>query len=241
MRRERVILTSVVAVLIGAAVVTTRAANAQDRPGHYAGEASLRASLGSYAPDGDSSYWRDKEIDFTGSTSGFDDVTLALDFSYFVSPRLGLLLSFAGWEGQQTQSYREFVDPQGREIAHLTTIQQAWLDFGILFHFFSRREAVMPYIGAGGSYVYWELTEEGEFIDFNQPTPVIFNDSFFSDGDGFGFFLLAGLEIPVSDHVSLFAEGRWRDADAELSRDFAGFGTLDLSGRAITGGVAVAF
>lgn len=236
MRRERIILQSVLSLLILAA-----SASAQQRPGHYAGQSALRASLGSFSPDGESNYWREKELDFIGSTSGFDDLTLSLDYTYFVSPRVGVLVSFGGWESEQTQAYREFVDPAGRDIAHLTTIEETWIDVGVVLHVLSRRAAVMPYVGAGGSFVFWELREEGEFIDFDVSPPTIFNDSFFADGDSFGYFLLAGLEIPVSDNVALFVEGRWRGADDELSRDFAGFGTLDLSGRSLSGGVSVVF
>ena len=228
-------------MLVPIVALLATGASAQETPGHYAGQSSFRLSLGSFAPAGDSTYWREKERDFLGSTSGFDDLTLSLEYTYFVSPRFGLLVSFGGWEGKQTQSYRDFVDLDGSEIAHLTTVQEAWLDFGVIFHFLSRRAAVMPYIGAGGSFILWELSEEGHFLDFRQAEPSIFSDAFFSDGDAIGFMLLAGVEIPIADQVTLFVEGRWRSADDELGSDFAGFGSLDLSGRSLSGGVSITF
>jgi opacity protein-like surface antigen len=237
MRRDTLVRCAIIAVLLAAA----SGAAAQQAPGHYAGQSLLRGSLGEFAPDGDSSYWREKEIDFTGSTDGFDDLTLALDYAYFVSPRVGLLMSFAGWEGQQTQSYRDFVDSSGGEIAHLTTIEQYWFEAGVLYHFLARRAPVMPYIGAGGGLVSWSLREEGRFIDFDQSPPPVFSDAFESRGDTFSYFLLAGVEIPLSSSVALFAEGRWRGADDEMGGDFAGFGTLDLSGTSVSGGLSIAF
>lgn len=236
MKLQRVTLASVALMCL-----LTGAVRAQERLGHYSGQSLFRGALGWFAPEGDSSYWRDKEVDFTGSTSELDDLTLALDYVYFLSPRLGLLVSFAGWEGQQTQSYRDFVDPAGRDIAHLTTVEQYWFELGFLYHFLSHRAALMPYVGVGGGLVSWELREEGEFIDFGAEPPVLFNDSFLSNGDSFSYFLLAGVEIPLSDHVALFAEGRWRGADDELDRDFAGFGTLDLSGRSVSAGLSLVF
>lgn len=236
MRRERVILSSIAAVLLSVA-----AARGQEHLGHYAGQSLFRGSLGVFSPDGESRYWQDKELDFTSSTSEFDDLTLALDYVYFVSPRAGLMVSFAGWEGKQTQAYRDFVDPLGRDIAHLTTVEQFWFEIGFVYHFLSRRAAVMPYVGAGGGLVSWELREEGQFIDFDLDPPSLFNDAFLGRGDAFSYFLLAGFEIPLSDSVALFAEGRWRGADDELNRDFAGLGTLDLSGRAVSAGVSIAF
>ncbi len=217
------------------------AARAQERYAHWPGQSVVRLSLGSFAPDGNSTYWLEKELDFTGSTDELDDLTLAADYIYFWSERFGALVSLGGWQGQQTQSYRDFVDLSGREVAHLTTVDELWLDLGVVFHLFDRRRLLMPYAGAGASIVFWELTEEGEFIDFDRSPPPIFNDLFFADGDAFGYFFLVGLEIPASDHVSLFAEARWRSVEDELGQDFAGFGTLDLSGRSVGGGVSVTF
>ncbi len=214
---------------------------AQEELQHWPGQSNIRFSLGEFAPDGSSSYWEDKEIDFTGSTDELADITLDIDYIYYWTERFGALVSMGGWQGKQTQSYRDFVDLSGRDISHLTTVEGVWLDFGLVFHLFDRRRAIMPYVGAGGSVVFWELSEEGEFIDFDRSPPEVFNDAFFADGDAFGWFFLVGLEVPVSDSVALFAEGRWRRAEDELGSDFAGFGTLDLSGRSITGGVSFVF
>ncbi len=214
---------------------------AQEERLHWSGQSSIRFSIGQFSPDGSSSYWQEKEIDFTGSTEELDDITLSVDYLYFWTEQFGALVSMGGWQGKQTQSYRDFVDLSGRDISHLTTVEAVWLDLGIVFHLFDSRRAIMPYFGAGGSVVVWELAEEGEFIDFGLSPPEVFNDAFVADGDAFGWFFLVGLEIPVSDSVSLFAEGRWRSAEDELDGDFAGFGTLDLSGRSITGGVSLVF
>ena len=161
MRLERTAGGLVAVALLGAALLLPAGASAQERPAHWAGQSLFRASIGWFSPDGESSYWRDKEIDFTGETGEFDDLTLGLDYAYFVSPRVALLLSMGGWEGQQTQSYRDFVDPLGREIAHLSTTGQLCCDVGAVYRFLSRRAALMPYVGAGGGLVSWRLREEG--------------------------------------------------------------------------------
>jgi outer membrane protein W len=219
----------------------TSAASAQERPGHLAGDSVFRGAIGLFQPAGDSAYWDEKQRDFTGDIDDFDDVSFELAYQYFVNPRVGLMLSMGGWEGSSTQSYRDFIAENGREISHVTQVDQFWLDFGVVFHFFDKRAAIMPYIGAGGSFISYELSEEGEFIDFDIEPPPVIRDRFFADGDAFGFFLLVGFEVPVSDTVFLYAEGRWRDAEDELNRSFAGLGTFDLSGRSVSGGIALTF
>jgi len=217
------------------------AATAQEPMGHYAGENVFRGSVGVFSPSGSSEYWSDKESDFTTSVDDFEDVTFALEYVHFVSSRVGLLFAVSGWEGKSTQSYRDFVDDLGNEISHVSSLEIAWLDLGVLFHLLSDRAAVMPYLGGGVSVAGWELVEEGEFIDFGVSPPEVIRDVFSAKSEEFGYFLLAGLEVPVSDRVALFAEALWRDAEAELGQDFAGFGALDLSGYSISAGVSVGF
>lgn len=230
-------------VIVGIVVISLGAvpSRAQERLGHYPGEGLFRASAGAFEPEGDSQYWEEKELDFFADASEFEDFTFAVDFLYFLSARTGVLLSVGGWEGEQTQSYRDFVDSQGDEITHLTRLDQAWLDLGVVFHLLARRAALMPYVGAGGSVVSWELEEDGDFIDFGLEPELVFRDTFVSSDEAFGYFLLVGVEIPLTSNAGLFAEGRWRWADDELDGDFAGLGTLDLSGRSISAGVSISF
>jgi opacity protein-like surface antigen len=229
-----------VAVIVG--LLSAASAGAQHKSfGHYAGESVLRGSVGAFTPDGDSEYWTEKEIDFTVAADDYQDFTFTVDYIYFVSPRLGVLASLGGWQGKATQSYREFVDNFGNEIRHVTTIDGAWFDVGLVVHLLEDRAPLMPYVGLGGSWVGWELVEEGEFIDFGFNPPEVVVDSFLADGSAFGFFWLVGIEIPLGSSASLYAEGRWRDADDELNKDFAGFGTFDLSGRSLSAGVAFSF
>lgn len=230
-----------VAVVIIVGLFSAGAGRSQDRLGHYAGDSVFRGSMGVFSPRGESTYWDEKARDFFTSPDDYEDFTFAVDFVHYLSPRAGVLLSIGGWEGESTQSYRDFVDNFGNEISHVTSVSTAWFDVGMVFHLLDKRAPVMPYVGAGGSILSWELTEEGEFIDFGFDPPEVVRDRFLADGDGFGFFVLAGIEIPLSSTVALFAEGRWRDADVELGMDFAGFGTLDLSGHSLSAGLAFSF
>jgi hypothetical protein len=45
----------------------------------------------------------------------------------------------------------------------------------------------------------------------------------------------------VGPSFAVFAEGRWHNAEDELSDDFEDFGDLDLSGRELTGGISWTF
>jgi opacity protein-like surface antigen len=201
----------------------------------------LRFTLGYFSPSGDSAYWQDKELDFTGSPNDFEDVSVGLDYVRRLTERLGLLVSVNTWEGDARQAYRDYVDEFGADITHTTTVSTTSLEVGLLYSFTSRQSPVIPYVGGTAGYYAWELQEAGDFIDFGLFPPEIFSDSFTSDGDTFGWAGIFGLEIPFSHRWSMILEGRWQDAESELEGDFQGFGTLDLSGANFRIGAAWGF
>ena len=65
--------------------------------------------------------------------------------------------------------------------------------------------------------------------------------SYRSDGITWELFALAGLDVRIGYRSSIFFEGRYRWADDELNNDFAGFGTIDLSGMQFVGGFSWSF
>lgn len=201
----------------------------------------VRVNLGFFRPDGDSAYWDDKELEFTGRPDDFEDFSFGLDYFRFLNERLGLLVSSTFYEGDARQSYIDFVDPFGGPISHTTTLSTATFEVGLLFHFLTRDAPVIPYVGAAGGLYAWELEESGDFINFSLRDPEIFLGTFVDDGETFGWSLLAGLEVPLSLNWSVFAEGRWQDAEDELGGDFQGFGTLDLSGKGVRIGMTWGF
>jgi hypothetical protein len=92
-------------------------------------------------------------------------------------------------------------------------------EVGLRIKLAPRHSPVVPYIGGGGDGVRWQLTEEGDFIDFNPPPAEIFSDRFEAEGTTVGYFLVAGLDIPIGRDFAIFVEGRWREAEDDLSDD----------------------
>lgn len=230
--------TAVAALVALAALVTAPAALAQryDDRTH-----TLRIRGGIFEPDGESRYWEESALDFTGGPEDFEDAILGADYRLGLSGRLGLLVSVNGYSGSSDRTYLDFVDNFGDEIAHEATLDIASVTAGLTLHLAPRHFAVQPYVGAGGGLYAWELQESGDFIDFGFDPPDVFSDTFISEGTATGYFFLAGVDVPLTPNVALFAEGRWHRVEDELADDFEGFGDIDLSGRAITGGVALTF
>lgn len=208
---------------------------AQQRRGFYERDGAFRVHLGAFQPEGDSEYWDDVERDFTGGVDDLENVSFGLDYLLPLNRNFSLMFSGTGYAGDTTQSYRGFVDNFGDRIRHDTTLGIASATVGVVVHPFGSDAPVSPYIGAGGGSYFWSLEEEGDFIDNNDD---VFFATFQDEGVAFGYYYLVGLEAPITRRMSIFGEGRWIQADDELSDDFESFGDIDLSGRTFLVGLS---
>lgn len=226
---------SLVGALMALSVLAVTPASARVGPDH-----SLRLRLGLFTPEAEGRYFEEKQRDFTGDPDELEDIVGGIDYLYQAGSRLRFSLSGDVYEGQVDQSYRDFVDNFGGEIRHTTTLEVTSITAGVQLPLAPTGAAVVPYVGAGGGVYTYRLEESGDFIDFGGNFDV-FPGTLEAEGSVLGYYLLAGLEVPISPYFSFFAEGRWDRADDELGDDFRDFGTLDLSGRRVMGGVSWSF
>jgi hypothetical protein len=205
------------------------------RPGD---NGSARVRFGLFDPEADSKYWDDKFLDFTGQASDFKDPSFGLDYIWQTGSSSAVMFGFGWWEGGSTQAYRDWVDGQGHDIAHTTTVSVWELTASWMLQFGRRGMRPTPYVGVGGGFLWYTLEEAGAFIDFSELDYPIVNALYSASGTTFVYFALAGIDVPITHSFSFVAEGRWKEAADDLEGDFAGFGELDLSGVEISGGFA---
>lgn len=222
----------IAAALCGFAVGEV-AAQGNWQPGDFG---SLRFRLGVFEPSGDSQFWDDYFTDFTGSPSSFEDVVFGVDYLWRTSRNAGLLFGGSFYKGSTTVAYRDWQRLEGGEITHLVTLELSDLTAAYVWRFGDR--GARPYLGAGGGLLWWKFREDGEFIDFGDPDlPIVFA-SYLADDITWEAFALAGFDVPLGYSWSFFFEGRYRWAEADLNRDFSGFGEIDLSGYELSGGLS---
>jgi hypothetical protein len=233
---RRIVIT---AVVVTAALTSVPAWGQPPFRSFYPSDNTVRIRGGLFTPEGEEEYWEDKRLDFTGEPEDFEDAFFGADYIRYLAPNFGLLVTGSVFEGEEAQSYLDFVDEAGGNISHTTSLDLATLQLGLVVVPVPRDWPILPYFGAGGGFYSWRLTESGDFIDFAPFPPEIFNSTFEDDGVAQGYFFLAGFEVPLGQNWALFAEGRWERAEDDLGGDdFEGFGTLDLSGRQVGAGLA---
>jgi hypothetical protein len=206
------------------------------KPGDFG---SARFYLGLFEPQADSQYWDDIFAGFTGSPSDFEDFVFGADYLWGTSRNGGVLFGVSFYEGKSTQAYLDWVDLDGQDISHLTTLRLSDLTAAYVFRFGGKN--LRPYVGGGVGLLWWQLREEGSFIDFADDDLPIIYASYLAESTTWEAFAIAGLDVRLSYRWSFFFEGRYRWAEDELNRDFAGFGTIDLSGLQFDGGFAYNF
>jgi hypothetical protein len=229
----RILTTLVLTLALSMLWPVEAAAQGNWKPGDFG---AVRFRLGLYHPQGNSKYWDDKFEGFTGDIANFKDTTWGMDFLWRLSPSSGLLFSGSFFEGRTNQAYRDWVDGDGNEISHTTRLGEWDMTAAFYFQPGGRRGKVAPYFALGGGFMWWELRENGWFIDFNDPNLPVVPADYRDRGTALVAFALAGLEIPLSWSWSFVAEGRYKWAEDELGGEFADAGTLDLSGYEVTAG-----
>lgn len=181
-----------------------------------------------------------------GNFSGF---TFGSDLGFRLSQRLVLEVG-AWYEGTDTPSeYRDFVDQNDLPIEQTTTFRRVPVTASLkayitprgrsVGHFAWIPAKVAPYIGAGGGAMWYSFRQDGDFID--SETQEVFHDTFRSSGWAPEGHAMAGVDVSLTPRLVLTGEGRYTYAKAKMDPDFEGFDRIDLSGFAVTAGLAIRF
>jgi len=210
-------------------------------PYHYHGNADrfgeFRIWAGGFQPDAHGDYWQNKFRDFTGSRSDLRDVIGGGDFIYHFDRYNAVMFSASYYTTTTGQSYRNFLDQNNNRIRHNTDFDIGAGTVAYVLFPAGTHSPVIPYLGAGVGIYSWRLREAGDFIDFANGNSI-FSAANVDSGTAFGYFFLAGLEIPVTRHLALLVDGRYTKSHDTLGGDFKDFGRIDLSGGQVVGGLA---
>ena len=197
-------------------------------------ERSFQTRLGGFLFEGESDFWDDNASVFALEASDFDDTTLGLTYSVPFNRFFEVDLNADLFDETVVSEYRDFTDASGFAILHDSTLQMVPVTLGVRFVPFGRGKhggkRPVLYVGAGAGVNFWRYEEFGDFIDLrDSANPILFGD-FRESGEAFTTYAAAGLELPISDNFAVGVEARYFDSDDDFEGDFAGLGTLDMTG-----------
>jgi hypothetical protein len=179
----------------------------------------------------------------------FRTAGITAEVGFAIAPRIDAV---AGVEaGRQTvhSEYRHYIDNAGLPITQSTSIVQTDISGSVRLALFSPGRAVSqfafvpraftPYVGAGGGFFYYGLTQQGDFVDFS--TLNVFPDVFKSNGWSPSGHVLAGADVRWWRSLFVSIEGRYVWAHGDLDSDFIGFDGIKLDGFRLSSGISVFF
>ena len=189
------------------------------------------------------------EDQLTIDKGDFRSPLFAIDLGYSPSARIDIIGGFDFARENIRSEYRHFVDNNLQPIEQETSLRQASLTGSVRVALVPRGRAVgtyawiparvVPYVGAGGGFVFWEFRQAGDFIDVADSS--VFTDSFVSNGASLLGHAFGGVDIQIYKRLFLTTEARYVWGEGELSNEFIGFDPLDLSGFKVSAGINFVF
>jgi hypothetical protein len=181
--------------------------------------------------------------------SDFHSGAFTTEVGVVLGPRVYLVGAFDVTKHGASSEYRHFVASNAQPITQETHLDQMDVSAGVRltpfgkgrsisrYAFIPRR--VTPYVGAGATALFYDLSQSGQFVDFVDRS--IFFDRFASQGWAFGPYASVGADVQLWKRLYATFDGRYLWLHADLEPDFSGFGGIDLAGFKASSGISIGF
>jgi hypothetical protein len=181
--------------------------------------------------------------------SDFNAPGFATDVSIAMGRRADAVIGFDLNRSRKASEYRDFVDNNRLPITQTTRLRTVGFTGSVKYALVERGlevsrlawvpRHVVPYVGAGGGAVRYDLVQFGDFIDFQDNS--VFASTFTSAGWAPVAQAFGGVDVLVFKRVYLTIDGRYQWANASLSSTWVDFDPLDLSGFKLAAGASFLF
>jgi len=204
--------------------------------GRPSGTLGLRVSWLSNRSGSD---WYDFVTDqLTIDRKNFNGPGIGTDLGITISPRLDVMVGFDYSQSTTASEYRRFVDNNRLPIEQSTLLRGASISGGLKFALTERgREVgrlawvprkVVPYIGAGGGAMWFQVRQHGDFVDYVDLS--VFTDVFESSGWAPTAHAFGGVDVRVMRRAYVTFDARYLHGRGNLGAAFKGYDKIDLSG-----------
>lgn len=174
----------------------------------------------------------------TINRADFSGMTVGAEAAFTITSRLDLSADISYSHAGKGSEFRHFIDNNDLPIEQKTSFDRVPVTANLRFYLTEPGRSigklawipskVVPWIGAGAGMMYYRFLQQGDFVDFK--TTNVFSSSFESSNWTSVVQGMGGADISLSPHVALRADARYVWAKSDLSRSFAGFDRIDLSG-----------
>lgn len=202
-----------------------------------------------FLPRAGSQIFDDTREQLTVETSDFHTVGVGGEVAVRITERVDVAVDFGYGQSETFSEFRDFVGTDDPPIEQTTIFTRVPVTANVKLYLTDRGRSisrlawiptkVTPYVGAGVGFVWYEFTQTGEFVDFNNLD--IFNDRFTSSGTAPTAQGFAGVDLSIGGNWVLTGEARYSVGNVEMDADFVGFDNIDVTGLQVTVGLGVRF
>jgi len=187
--------------------------------------------------------------ELTLEKSDFRAAAFGGEFGVPIASNFAIVADFEYSSSKTKSESRDYVESNGDPIEQTTQLSR--FPIAITLRFYPRKTGesvgsyawiptrLNPYIGGGGGSLNYKFNQSGRFVD--KETMNIFSTTLESKGWAPTAHIAGGMDINLTPRIFVNGEARYSWARAELSRSFAGFDPIDLSGVRIRGGIHFRF
>ncbi len=211
-------------------------------------QVGLRAGY-SLARAGGSVFDRAME-DFTLRKRDFDASAWGLEVAVRAKERLDIAFDVRFSKSETGSESRPYVDLDDLPITQTTTFWRVPVTVGAKYYLLDRGRAISefawipkkwtPFIGVGAGLNWYQLKQEGDFVDESTPNLDILYLSLKSSGAAPTAHVFAGMDISMNPRFLWTLEARYGFGNARTGYAFD-FQSIDLSGFQATIGLSARF
>ena len=179
----------------------------------------------------------------------FNAPGFAADVGFAVSRRADAVVGVEFNQAKTDSEYRNFVDNNRLPINQTTRLRTTTITGSLKFSLVERGlevsrlawvpKHIVPYAGAGGGVLRYDLEQVGDFVDFQ--TSRVFGSTFTSAGWAPVAHAFAGVDVLVLKRVYVTIDGRYQWSNATLGNTWVDFDPIDLAGVKLAAGASFIF
>lgn len=179
----------------------------------------------------------------------FNAPGFAADVGISITPKAEAVIGVEFSNASTASEYRRFVDNNRLPIQQNTRLRTVNLTGSVKYSLMDRGFQVsrlawvprgwIPYVGAGGGVLRYDLEQFGDFIDFVDNS--VFGSSFRSSGWAPLAQAFGGVDVRVMRRVYVTLDARYQWAAAGLGSTWIDFDPIDLAGFKLAAGASLVF
>ena len=247
MRRPIVLAAVSILLVVGSTPIPTAA---QDGYFFRPPQGTLAFRVGGSVPNASSDIFQFFTRELELNKRDFAAISIGAELGVRVLPQLDIVFTGSFAQSSTPSEFRHWTDTNDLPIEQVTDLRTIPVTAGLKYYLSSRGRSLSrfawvptkfaPYVGAAAGVVWYDLEQEGDFVDFE--TLEVFPAHLSSDGAAPVVQALAGADWWIVPRFGLNLDARYSFGSAKLGNDFSDVvDKINLSGFQLMTGLTVRF